>query len=185
MTPRNFNAAELDEMQVDWQRTHNVKIVAELHGCTQPEVVQALGLDPAKYAKSGGRTWEKKHPDEAAAFCALVDGGMSIRAATAKFQLSQSAGWNVYKRMKEGLTAMNNKETAPEPIAPADYTVPAKSGNEAQNVYAAIERMSYLVDLMNRQKLLSESELNTCEHVMAMADAFRAGIEYSEAHNDK
>lgn len=76
--PRSFNAAELDEMQVDWQRTHNVKIVAELHGCTQPEVVQALGLDPAKYAKSGGRTWEKKHPDEAAAFCALVDGGMSI-----------------------------------------------------------------------------------------------------------
>lgn len=57
--PRNFNAAELDEMQVDWQRTHNVKIVAELHGCTQPEVVQALGLDPAKYAKSSGRTWEK------------------------------------------------------------------------------------------------------------------------------
>lgn len=32
MTPRNFNAAELDEMQVDWQRTHNVKMVAELHG---------------------------------------------------------------------------------------------------------------------------------------------------------
>lgn len=28
MTPRNFNAAELDEMQVDWQRTHNVKMVA-------------------------------------------------------------------------------------------------------------------------------------------------------------
>ena len=80
---------------------------------------------------------------------------------------------------------MNNKETAPEPIAPADYTVPVKSGNEAQNVYAAIERMSYLADLLNREKLLSESELNTCEHVMAMADAFRAGIEYSEAHNDQ
>ena len=185
MTPRNFNAPELAEMQVDGQRTRNVKIVAELHGCTQPEVVQALGLDPAKYAKSGGRTWEKKHPDEAAAFCALVDGGMSIKAAAAKFQLSPSAGRNVYKRMKEGLTAMNNKETAPEPIAPADYTVPAKSGNEAQNVYVAIERMSYLVDLLNREKLLSEDELNACERIMAMADAFRAGIEYSEAHNDK
>lgn len=59
MTPRNFNAAELDEMQVDWQRTRNVKIVAELHGCTQPEVVQALGLDPAKYAKSGGAPGRK------------------------------------------------------------------------------------------------------------------------------
>lgn len=181
---KTFTPEELDEMQVDWKRTHNVKIVAELHGCTQPEVVQALGLDPAKYAKSGGHTWEKKYPDEAAAFCALVDGGMSIRAAAAKFQLSQSTGWNAYKRMKEGLTAMNNKETAPEPIAPADYTVPAKSGNEAQNVYAAIERMSYLVDLMNRQKLLSDDELNACERIMAMADAFRAGIEYSEAHNE-
>ena len=62
MTPRNFNAAELDEMQVDWLRTHNVKIVAELHGCTQPEVVQALGLDPAKYAKSGGRKNTRTKP---------------------------------------------------------------------------------------------------------------------------
>lgn len=79
---------------------------------------------------------------------------------------------------------MNKQETAPEPIAPADYTVPGKGNGEAKNVYAAIERMSYLVDLLNREKLLSESELNTCEHVMAMADAFRAGIEYSEAHNE-
>lgn len=183
MMNKTFTPEELDEMQVDWLRTHNVKIVAELHGCTQPEVVQALGLDPAKYAKSGGRTWETKHPDEAAAFCALVDGGMSIRAAAAKFQLSQSVGWNAYKRMKEGLTAMNNKETAPEPIAPADYTVTARSGNEAQNVYAAIERMSYLADLLNREKLLSESELNTCEHVMAMADAFRKGMQYAEEND--
>lgn len=184
MTPRNFNAAELDEMQVDWQRTHNVKIVAKLHGCTQPEVVQALGLEPAK-AKSGNLSWEHRHPEEAAAFYALIESGTSIAKAAAKYNLSPSVGWHVYQRMKEGTTAMNNKETAPEPIAPADYTVPAKSGNEAQNVYAAIERMSYLVDLMNREKLLSESELNTCEHVMAMADAFRAGIEYSEAHHDK
>lgn len=184
MTPRSFDSYELGEMKLDWQRTHNVKMVAELHGCTKRNVAEALGLSPAEI-KTGKLCWEVRHPDEAAAFCALVDGGMSIRAATAKFQLSQSVGRNVYKRMKEGLTAMNNKETAPEPIVPADYTVPAKSGNEAQNVYAAIERMSYLADLLNREKLLSESELNTCEHVMAMADAFRAGIEYSEAHNDK
>ena len=31
---KTFTPEELDEMQVDWQRTHNVKIVAELHGCT-------------------------------------------------------------------------------------------------------------------------------------------------------
>lgn len=182
MTPRNFNAAELDEMQVDWQRTHNVKIVAELHGCTQPEVMQALGLEPAK-AKSGKLSWEHRHPEEAAAFYALIESGTSIAKDAAKYNLSQSVGWHVYQRMKEGLTAMNNKETAPEPIAPADYTVPAKSGNEAQNVYAAIERMSYLADLLNREKLLSESELNTCEHVMAMADAFRAGMQYAEEND--
>ncbi len=48
MTPRNFNAAELDEMQVDWQRTHNVKMVAELHGCTKRDVAEALGLSPCR-----------------------------------------------------------------------------------------------------------------------------------------
>ena len=119
MMNKTFTPEELDEMQVDWQRTHNVKIVAELHGCTQPEVVQALGLDPAKYAKSGGRAWEKKHPDEAAAFCALVDGGMSIKAAAAKFQLSQSYGWNVYKRMKEGTTKKPRRSRSPRLIIPS------------------------------------------------------------------
>ena len=65
---KTFTPEELDEMQVDWQRTHNVKIVAELHGCTQPEVMQALGLDPAKYAKSG-----EKPPGRSR--CVLCAGG--------------------------------------------------------------------------------------------------------------
>ena len=56
---KTFTPEELDEMQVDWQRTHNVKIVAELHGCTQPEVMQALGLDPAKYAPGRKNTRTK------------------------------------------------------------------------------------------------------------------------------
>ena len=180
--PRSFDADELGEMELDWQRTHNVKMVAELHGCTKRDVAEALGLSPAEI-KTGKLCWEVRHPAEAAQFCALVDGGMSITKAAAKFGISQSAGSTVYKRMK-GTTPMSKQETAPEPIAPADYTAPAKSGNEAQNVYAAIERMSYLVDLMNRQKLLSDDELNACERIMAMADAFRAGIEYSEAHNE-
>lgn len=180
--PRSFDADELGEMELDWQRTHNVKMVAELHGCTKRDVAEALGLSPAEI-KTGKLCWEVRHPAEAAQFCALVDGGMSITKAAAKFGISQSAGSTVYKRMK-GTTPMSKQETAPEPIAPADYTVPAKSGNEAQNVYAAIERMSYLVDLMNRQKLLSDDELNACERIMAMADAFRTGIEYSEAHNE-
>lgn len=65
MTPRNFNAAELDEMQVDWQRTHNVKMVAELHGCTKRDVAEALGLSPAEI-KTGKLCWEVRHPAEAA-----------------------------------------------------------------------------------------------------------------------
>lgn len=61
MTPRNFNAAELDEMQVDWQRTHNVKMVAELHGCTKRDVAEALGLSPAIHEQH--RKTERIGPD--------------------------------------------------------------------------------------------------------------------------
>lgn len=180
--PRSFDADELNEMQVDWQRTHNVEMVAELHGCTKRDVAEALGLSPAEI-KTGKLCWEGRHQAEAAQFCALVDSGMSITKAASKFGISSSAGSTVYKRMK-GTPPMNKQETAPEPIAPADYAVPGKGNGEAKNVYAAIECMSYLADLLNREKLLSESELSTCEHVMAMADAFRAGIEYSEAHHE-
>ena len=46
--PRSFDADELGEMELDWQRTHNVKMVAELHGCTKRDVAEALGLSPAE-----------------------------------------------------------------------------------------------------------------------------------------
>ena len=42
--------------------------------------------------------------------------------------------------------------------------------------------MSYLVDLLNREKLLSDDELDVCERALAMADAFRAGMRYAEVN---
>ncbi len=44
-----------------------------------------------------------------------------------------------------------------------------------------LDGMDTLVDVLNRKKLLSADEVEVCERVMALADAFRVGIEYGEA----
>ena len=76
MTPRNFNAAELDEMQVDWQRTHNVKIVAELHGCTWV-VLKKLTPKLPRGSASTTRPWFRWNFTKASCRC-LQQAGIRI-----------------------------------------------------------------------------------------------------------
>ena len=109
-----------------------------------------------------------------------------------------NTGYVIYKRIKERNALMSNEEkhvTAvaqaiqppaadqPEPVRPEDYTVdkPAKSKKIARALADALDGMDTLVDVLNRKKLLSADEVEVCERVMALADAFRVGIEYGEA----
>lgn len=110
----------------------------------------------------------------------------------------RNTGYVIYKRIKERNALMSNEEklvTAvaqaiqppaadqPEPVRPEDYTVdkPAKSKKTARALADALDGMDTLVDVLNRKKLLSADEVEVCERVMALADAFRVGIEYGEA----
>lgn len=110
-------------------------------------------------------------------------------------------GYKIYNRIRERNALMSNEEkivTAvaqaiqppaadqPEPVRPEDYTVdkpaaPAKSKKTARALADALDGMDTLVDVLNRKKLLSDDEVEVCERVMALADAFRVGIEYGEA----
>jgi|GEM_PF-3988391 len=107
-------------------------------------------------------------------------------------------GRKIYNRIRERNALMSNEEknvTAvaqaiqppaadqPEPVRPEDYTVdkPAKPKKTALALADALDGMDTLVDVLNRKKLLSADEVEVCERVMALADAFRVGIEYGEA----
>ena len=57
---------------------------------------------------------------------------------------------------------------------------PAKSKKTARALADALDGMETLVDVLNRKKLLSADEVEVCERVMALADAFRVGIECGE-----
>ena len=200
---RAFSKQEIRQMREDWWRTdHNLNQVAELHACDRADVITALGLTVAdiKRSKKARRArWETVNPEKAAEFVRLLEGGSTMTAACAAVGIEKTdTGRKIYKRIKERIALMSNEEknvTAvaqaiqppaadqPEPVRPEDYTVdkPAKSKKTARALADALDGMDTLVDVLNRKKLLSADEVEVCERVMALADAFRVGIEYGEA----
>lgn len=92
--------AEADMLRDDWNRSHDLTLVAQLHACTAQDVIDALGLTddeiPARYrqqtqpnGKHWGRVpWEEAHPEEAQRLYTLMDGGMNAAEAAAIMGLS-------------------------------------------------------------------------------------------------
>lgn len=194
---------EIRQMREDWRRTdHNLNQVAELHACTRADVVAALGLTeadlkPRKRGKYPG--WKTQNPEKAAEFVRLLEGGAKMADACKSVGIEKTdTGRKIYNRIRERSALMSNEEknvTAvaqaiqppaadqPEPVRPVDYTVdkPAKPKKTTLALADALAGMDMLVDVLNRKKLLSADEVEVCERVMALADAFRVGIEYGEA----
>ena len=200
---RAFSKQEIRQMREDWWRTdHNLTQVAELHACDRADVITALGLieaDIQRSKKARRVRWETVNPEKAAEFVRLLEGGSTMTAACAAVGIEKTdTGRKIYKRIKERNALMSNEEkivTAvaqaiqppaadqPEPVRPEEYTVdkPAKPKKTALALVDALDGMETLVDVLNRKKLLSADEVEVCERVMALADAFRVGIEYGEA----
>lgn len=202
-TPAAWTPDELRQMQEDWRRTdHNLTQVAELHACTRADVVAALGLTeadlkPRQRKKYHG--WETQNPEKAAEFVRLLEGGAKMADACKTVGIEKTdTGYKIYNRIRERNALMSNEEklvTAvaqaiqppaadqPEPVRPEDYTVdkPSKSKKTALALAEDLVSMDMLVDVLNRKKLLSADEVEVCERVMALSDAFRVGIEYGEA----
>lgn len=197
---------EIRQMKEDWRRTdHNLTQVAELHACTRADVVAALGLTEADLKPCQRKkypSWETQNPEKAAEFVRLLAGGAKMTEACKAVGIEKTdTGYKIYNRIRERNALMSNEEkivTAvaqaiqpsaedqPEPVRPEDYTVdkpaaPAKTKKSARALADALDGMDTLVDVLNRKKLLSDDEVEVCERVMALADAFRVGIEYGEA----
>lgn len=197
---------EIRQMKEDWRRTdHNLTQVAELHACTRADVVAALGLTEADLKPRQRKkypSWETQNPEKAAEFVRLLAGGAKMTEACKAVGIEKTdTGYKIYNRIRERNALMSNEEkivTAvaqaiqpsaedqPEPVRPEDYTVdkpaaPAKTKKSARALADALDGMDTLVDVLNRKKLLSDDEVEVCERVMALGDAFRVGIEYGEA----
>lgn len=197
---------EIRQMKEEWRRTdHNLTQVAELHACTRADVVAALGLTEADLKPRQRKkypSWETQNPEKAAEFVRLLAGGAKMTEACKAVGIEKTdTGYKIYNRIRERNALMSNEEkivTAvaqaiqpsaedqPEPVRPEDYTVdkpaaPAKTKKSARALADALDGMDTLVDVLNRKKLLSDDEVEVCERVMALADAFRVGIEYGEA----
>lgn len=105
--------ADPDTLRADWNRSRDLKLVAQLHACSPRDVVAALDLAdeevPARYrsktqpnGKHWGKVpWEELHPQEAAKLYDMMANGAKSTEAGQVFCLSPARANAVYKRMKE------------------------------------------------------------------------------------
>lgn len=170
MNSHCFDTGELAEMQQDWQRTHSIRMVAELHACTKSDVIQALDLAPAE-CKDGRLRWEDKHPDEAARLCALADGGMGIAKAAAEIGISKSYGAAVYKRMKAKGTAMENKAESSKKQASSKYE-------------QGLLDLEDFITCFQSTGLLDADALTQLKNYREEARSFVLGMKFAEAYHE-
>lgn len=198
---REFPAEELEEIRQDWERTgHKLGMVAQLHGCNTERILKALGMEAVevKQKKNAQKTaWEKLNPEKAATFAEMIRGGMNVKEASKVIGLKYDTGYRVWQRMK-GKIDMSKANAAPapemdaEPITPEDYEVetvesvetvetPAKA--EKKDVCAVIieqiSALTGLVELLDKNTMLSAEERDLCDRLVGRADAFMRGIKYA------
>lgn len=197
---REFPAEELEEIRQDWERTgHKLGMVAQLHGCKTERILKVLGMEAVeiKRKKPAQKTaWEKLNPEKAATFAELIRGGMNVKEACKVMGLKYDTGYRVWKRMKGKIDMSKANETyAPEmdaePITPADYEVeavesvetvetPVKAGKDVCAViFDQISAVTELVDLLDKNQMLSAEERKVCDRFVDRADAFMRGIKYA------
>lgn len=194
---REFPAEELEEIRQDWERTgHKLGMVAQLHGCKTERILKVLGMEAVeiKRKKPAQKTaWEKLNPEKAATFAELIRGGMNVKEACKVMGLKYDTGYRVWKRMKGKIDMSKANETyAPEmdaePITPEDYEVeavesvetPVKAGKDVCAViFDQISAVTELVDLLDKNQMLSPEERDLCDLLVDRADAFMRGIKYA------
>lgn len=194
---REFPAEELEEIRQDWERTgHKLGMVAQLHGCKTERILKVLGMEAVeiKRKKPAQKTaWEKLNPEKATTFAELIRGGMNVKEAYKVMGLKYDTGYRVWKRMKGKIDMSKANETyAPEmdaePITPEDYEVeavetvetPVKAGKDVCAViFDQISAVTELVDLLDKNQMLSPEERDLCDRFVDRADAFMRGIKYA------
>ena len=137
--------------------------------------------------------WEKLNPEKAATFAELIRGGMNVKEACKVIGLKYDTGYRVWKRMKGKIDMSKANETyAPEmdaePITPEDYEVetvetvetPVKAGKDVCAViFDQISAVTELVDLLDKNQMISPEERELCDRFVDRADAFMRGIKYA------
>ena len=198
---REFPAEEMEEIRQDWERTgHKLGMVAQLHGCNTERILKALGMEAVeiKRKKPAKKTaWEKLNPEKAATFAVMMLNGATVKEASKAVGLKYQMGYNVWNRMK-GKTDMSkaNETYTPEmdaePITPEDYEVETVESVETVEtpataagkdvcavIFSQISAVTELVELLDKNQMLSPEERDLCEKFVDRADAFMRGIKYA------
>ena len=197
---REFPAEELEEIRQDWERTgHKLGMVAQLHGCKTERILKVLGMEAGKIKKKKP-AWEELNPEKAATFVVMMLNGATVKEASKAVGLKYQIGYNVWNRMK-GKIDMNKANAAPapemdaEPITPEDYEVETVESVEAVEsvetpvkaagkdvcavIFEQISALTGLVELLDKNQMLSPEERDLCDLLVDRADAFMRGIKYA------
>lgn len=174
---KDFSPAELAEMRADLERNPGRKglgVVAQLHDCKQEDVIAALGLDPADYAR---KPKVKVSPEQKADAVARAARGEPLADIAGDLGVDHSTVTYWIRQAKTGTTARLPKKPATKEAHPRQ----AVRLSEAAQVH--LEAMDAAIDYMRDTRLLDDEDARVLEQYLAAMAAFVRGLEYAEECN--
>ena len=173
---KQFGQEELAEMRADLARNPGYKglgVVAQLHACKRADVIAALGLDPADYAR---KAQVKVTPEQRADAVARAARGEALKDIAPELGVGAStvSTWVTRAKAAEVAQAEAPAHTAAHP--------PVRLSAVAQSHF---EDLDAAIDFMRRADLLSEDEIVELDRYLALLGGFVRGLEYAEEHMER
>lgn len=173
---KQFSQEELAEMRADLERNPGYKglgVVAQLHACKRADVIAALGLDPADYAR---KPQVKVTPEQRADAVARAARGEALKDIAQELGVGASTVSTWVTRAKAAEVAQVE--------APAHTAVhpPVRLSAVAQSY---LEDLDAAIDYMSDAQLLDDEDKRVLEQYLTAMAAFVRGLEYAEEHMER
>lgn len=179
---KEFSPAELKEMRDDLDRnpgSHGLSIVAQLHACKKEDVIEALGLDPADFAR---KKQVKVSPEQKADAVERNAKGEPLKSIAEDLGVLPVT---VSKWVREDKA----NQLTEVPQTPERTNAPPLAHRPAVKLSAVAE--SYCDDLrtvisyMEQTELLSDADAELLNRMTERLWAFAQGIIWAEEYTER
>ena len=179
---KEFSPTELKEMRDDLDRnpgSHGLSIVAQLHACKKEDVIEALGLDPADFARKKQVKISPEKKADAVERAAKGEPFKSIAEDLGVLPVTVSR-W-VREDKANQLTEV--PKTLERTNAPSLADRPAvKLSAVAESYY---DDLRTIISYMEQSELLSDSETALLDRMTERLWAFAQGIIWAEEYTER
>lgn len=179
---KEFSPAELKEMRYDLDRnpgSHGLSIVAQLHACKKEDVIEALGLDPADFAR---KKQVKVSPEQKADAVERAAKGEPLKSIAEDLGVLPVTVSNWVREAKANQLKEVPQTSERANDTPLTHRPAVKLSAVAESYY---DDLRTVISYMEQADLLSDADMALLERMTERLWAFAQGIIWAEASAER